>query len=316
MFDFIGTFALVVLIALSAWLVKRAWVSRRKPVKWIGVPLAGLFTLVLTLALVLALIGFVKLSMPPSHAVAPVNITRTTEQVARGQYLAQILCAGCHSPNNDLPLSGGKNLADDVGLPLGALYGANLTPAGELKDWSDGEILRALRWGQHRSGRALAMPVKSTSQLSDADAQAIVAYLRSQAPVENKLPTTSPSLLFGILVGANQFDLSTVPDSGAFVAPARAATTEYGQYVLNIADCKACHGEDLTGGKPPAPQGPSLFVVKGWTQAQFATAMRTGVLPGGDTMEEVMPWRTIARMDDVDLAAMYEYLHNLAVASK
>ncbi len=42
MFDFIGTFALVVLIALSAWLVKRAWVSRRKPVKWIGVPLAGL----------------------------------------------------------------------------------------------------------------------------------------------------------------------------------------------------------------------------------------------------------------------------------
>jgi mono/diheme cytochrome c family protein len=210
-------------------------------------------------------------------------------------------------------LSGGKNLSDDVGLPLGSLYASNLTPSGDLKNWTDGEILRALRWGMHRSGRALAMPVQSTSQLSDADAQALVAYLRSQAPVENKLPATSPSLLLGILIGANQFDLNAAPDAGAIAAPARGTTKEYGQYLVNITDCKACHGEDLTGGKPPAPQGSSLFVVKGWTPAQFETAMRTGVLPDGDVMEEVMPWKTLAKMDDVDLAAMYAYLHNAAV---
>ena len=193
---------LVALIVLGAWLVKRAWGSKRKILKWIGVSLAGSVTLVLTLVLVMALVGFYKLSLPPSHSVATVKVVSTSEQIARGKYLAQLLCAGCHSLNNDLPLSGGKNLADDVGLPLGNLYGANLTPAGDLKDWSDGEILRALRWGMHKSGRQLAMPVKPTSQLSDADAQAIVAYLRSQPAVENKVPATSPSLLFGILVGA------------------------------------------------------------------------------------------------------------------
>ncbi len=316
MFDLIGLFVLVVLIVLGAWLVKRAWGSRRKFLKWAGVLLAGLLTLISTLALVLALTGFYKLSAPPGHPVSTVKAASTSEQITRGQYLARILCAGCHSPNNDLPLSGGENLSDDVGLPLGSLYAANLTPSGDLKNWTDGEILRALRWGIHRSGRALAMPVKPTSQLSDTDAQAIVAYLRSQSPVENKLPATRPSILLGILVGGGLFDLSVVPDTGPISAPTRGATAEYGQYVVNIADCKACHGEDLSGGKPPAPQGPSLFDVKGWTQEQFVIAMRTGVLPDGDTMEEAMPWKEIAKMDDVDLAAMYVYLHNLAVPSK
>jgi mono/diheme cytochrome c family protein len=313
MFEILGTLVLVALIVLGVWLVRRAWGSRRKWVKRIGVPLAGLLTFVSALMLMLALIGFYKLSVPPSHTVPAVKIINSAEQVARGQYLAQILCASCHSPQNELPLSGGKNLSDDVGLPLGSLYASNLTPSGDLTNWTDGEILRALRWGQHRGGRALAMPVKSTSQLSDADAQAIVAYLRSQPAVENKLPATSPSLLLGILIGANQFDLSAAPDTGGQSAPDRNVTAEYGQYLVNIADCKACHGEDLLGGKPPAPQGPSLLLVKGWTQAQFVDAMRTGVLPDGDVMEEVMPWKTLAKMDDVDLAAMYAYLHTLPI---
>lgn len=313
MIDLIGTLILVVLIVLGAWLVKRAWGSRRKILRWIGVPLAGLFTLILTFVLAVALNGFYKLSAPPNHVAATVKIDGTPEQVARGQHLAQVLCADCHSANNELPLGGGKNLSDDIGLALGALYATNLTPSGELKNWSDGEILRALRWGMHKSGRALAMPVKSTSQLSDADAQAIIAYLRSQPPVEKQVPATSPTLLLGILVGGGLLDLNTVPDTGAMVAPERGETAEYGQYIVNIADCKACHGEDLNGGKPPAPQGPSVFVTKGWTQAQFVTAMRTGVLPNGQTMEEAMPWKAIAKMDDDELAAMYIYLHNLDI---
>ncbi len=311
MVDLIGMLVLVALLALSAWLAKRAWGSKRKVLKWIGLPLAGLLTLVLTLVFVTALVGFYKLSAPPSHPVAAVQIAGTPVQVARGKYLAQILCAGCHSPNDELPLSGGKNLSDDVGLPLGALFATNLTPAGNLKDWSDGEILRALRWGQHRSGRALAMPLISTSQLSDADAQAIVAYLRSQPPIENQVPATSPTVLLGVMFGTGLFDLSAVPDTGPISAPVRGATAEYGQYIVNIADCKTCHGEYLDGGKPPAPPGPALFAVKDWTQAQFATVMRMGALREDDTKEESMPWKTLAKMDDVEIAAMYTYLHNM-----
>ncbi len=316
MFDVPGTLVLIALIVVALWLVRRAWGSRRKILKWAGVPVAGLFAILLTLLLVVSLFGFYQLSAPSSHPVPPVKVAQTPAEVARGQYLAQILCAGCHSPNNELPLSGGKNLSDDVGLPLGSLYGANLTRGGDLGNWSDGEILRALRWGVHRSGRALAMPVGATSQLGDADAQAIVTYLRSQPEIKNALPPTSPSILLGILVGAGQFDLSAAPDKGPVIAPPRNATAPYGEYLVNIADCKTCHGSDLTGGKPPAPQGPSLFVIRGWTQEQFITAMRTGVTPNADKMEDVMPWRTIARMDDLDLAAMYVHLHDLPLAQR
>jgi mono/diheme cytochrome c family protein len=243
-------------------------------------------------------------------------VAATAEQISRGKYLSQILCSGCHSPDDELPMRGGKNLSDDVGLPLGSLYAANLTPGGDLKNWSDGEILRALRWGAHKSGRALAMPSKATSQLSDADAQAIVAFLRSQPAVQNQLPSTSPSLLLGILLGAGQFDLSVAPDTGPVVAPPRGATVEYGQYVINIADCKACHGDDLAGGKPPAPQGPSLYFVRGLTKEQFLIAMRIGLAANRPQKEDVMPWKTYARMDEVDLAAIYATLHSLPLAQK
>lgn len=310
MFDLLGTFALILVVVLCGWLARRAWASRNRLLKSIAAPIALLLSLVLTLALVIGLVGFIKMSAPPNHPVSAVKVASTSEQVARGQYLARVLCASCHSTANELPLSGGKNISDDVGLPLGSLYASNLTLAGDLQNWSDGEILRALRWGLHRSGRQLAMPVKATSQLSDADAQALVAYLRSQPAVETRWPGTSPSLLLGILIGANQFDLSASPDTGPISAPARDASAEYGQYVVSITDCRACHGEDLSGGKPPAPQGPSLSEVKVWTQEQFVSAIRTGVLPDGDTMEDSMPWKTLAKMDDVDLEAMYVYLRN------
>ena len=68
------------------------------------------------------------------------------------------------------------------GPPVGTLYGANLTPAGEIKDWSDGEIIRAIREGVHKTGRSLIiMPSEVFRHLSDVDVQAIVAYfVRSQ----------------------------------------------------------------------------------------------------------------------------------------
>ncbi len=45
--------------------------------------------------------------------------------------------------------------------------------------------------------------------------------------------------------------------------------------------------------------------------------MQAGVDPTGDQLDPaVMPWKEIAKMDDVDLAAMYEYLHHLDATAK
>jgi len=39
--------------------------------------------------------------------------------------------------------------------------------------------------------------------------------------------------------------------------------------------------------------------------------MRTGIDPNGRELSGPMPWRPIGRMDDEELAAVYEYLTHL-----
>jgi len=52
-------------------------------------------------------------------------------------------------------------------------------------------------------------------------------------------------------------------------------------------------------------------VVKGWTAEEFVRTIRTGVDPSGHELLPVMPWRTIARLDDTELNAIYVYLLSL-----
>jgi mono/diheme cytochrome c family protein len=52
-------------------------------------------------------------------------------------------------------------------------------------------------------------------------------------------------------------------------------------------------------------------VVKGWTQEQFITTLRTGVDPSGHTLSAQMPWKAVGRLDDEELAAAYAYLTSL-----
>ena len=97
MFDFVGILALVVLGALFLWLVLRARRAQKPVVKWGGLVVSGLLSLVFTLALLVALVGFYKLNVPPYHnVVADIKVARTPAQVARGERFA-FYCAGCHS---------------------------------------------------------------------------------------------------------------------------------------------------------------------------------------------------------------------------
>lgn len=116
----------------------------------------------------------------------------------RGAYLAAIMdCTGCHTggalagqPDPALYLAG-----SDIGfaLPgLGVFYPPNLTPDAEtgLGSWSAEDIVRAVRSGERPDGRILApiMPYHSYGKLTDADAAALTAYLKSLPPVSHKVP--------------------------------------------------------------------------------------------------------------------------------
>jgi cytochrome c553 len=316
MFDFVGVLALVMLGALFGWLALRARRAQRPVLKWGGLAVSGLLSLVFTLALLVALVGFYKLNVPPYHnAVADIKVARTPAEVARGERFA-FVCAGCHSPHETPPLAG-QVFPQGGGLSFGTLAVPNLTPAGEIKDWSDGEIIRAIREGVHKSGRPLViMPSEAFHSMSDADVQSIVAYLRSQPAVEPNTPAMKLNVLAAVFVGAGMFTTSAqTPITQPIVAPVAGATSDYGEYLVSTMNCRGCHGEHLTGGKPGQDfAGPNLAViVPTWSETGFVATLRTGADPAGHTLGEGMPRKEISAFaSDDDLRAIYAYLRSLA----
>jgi mono/diheme cytochrome c family protein len=136
---------LVAIVLLFAWLTRRALGLRRAWVKCPGVALLGLLTLAFALITLVVGKGLFDLYRPYPVQAVNVSIAGTPDQVARGEHLAQVLCASCHSENGELPLSGGGNFSDEIGLPLGDIYPANITPGGKLKELSDADIYRLPR---------------------------------------------------------------------------------------------------------------------------------------------------------------------------
>lgn len=296
------------------WLTRRAFRARNLFVKWIGGILAGLLTLVITLIAIISIKGMVGFYAPRVDPAPDIKVERTPEQIARGEHLADAFCTSCHSTTSDLPLTGGVDLGADIPMPLGKFVSVNLTPAGPIKDWTDGEIFRALREGVNKDGhRLVLMSTNNVRYMSDQDMYALIAYLRSAQPAENNTlqPPDQPTLLGIIMSGAG-----LIPEkprvTAPIVAPEKTPTAEYGKFMTTFLDCKDCHGEDLSGGTSQfAPKGPSLRVVKGWTVEQFITTLRTGKDPGGEELKPPMPWKSTGRLDDVELTALYEYLVSL-----
>lgn len=122
----------------------------------------------------------------------------TQDPVKRGEYLVTLAsCSDCHTAGS---LLGKPDMSkflggSDVGFvvpELGYFWGPNLTPDKEtgLGNWSEAQILTALRTGTRPDGRKLApmMPWMAYAKLSDDDAKAIVAYMKSLPPISNKAP--------------------------------------------------------------------------------------------------------------------------------
>jgi cytochrome c553 len=325
MFDFAGVLILVGLIAIFGFLTIRAWKAKNRWLRWIGTLHSGLLTLIPAALLILAMIGFYKLNKRYNNPVAEVQVGGTADQITRGEQLANI-CMSCHSQNNQLPLSGSNFAVKFDFPPIGTLYAPNLTPAGEIKDWTDGEVIRAIREGIHKNGRSLlVMPSATMRNLSDEDVQALVAYLRSQPAMGNPTPETQFNILGAIFMNISDFRVAQQP-VGHVTAPTP-GTPAYGKYLVDILGCRDCHGDQLQGkvenGRPGPPPGPNLtLIVPHWTDSEFMNLFNTGTLPGGSKVPILtlksgfsspsMPWTEFqAATTDDELKAMYAYLHSL-----
>jgi len=254
--------------------------------------------------------------------------------VARGEYLVRsvAVCGHCHAAdrkNPDGPLSGGIEFRN---WRIGTARGSNLTPDPEtgLGNWTDAEIVRAIRNGQRKDGRLLApvMPYEWFHGMSDADALAVARYLKSLPPVRNEVKQ-DPSFAFK---AGKLFFLRPLPDVAITTPPASDAV-KYGAYLAqHVGLCADCHTQRvgllqkpdksrLFGGMTNPPPGfpakppnvtpdPDAGIGK-WTEADFVRAIRTGIEPSGEKLHPFMPWMQLKRMTDADLHAMYAYLRTV-----
>jgi mono/diheme cytochrome c family protein len=303
-------------ITTAALLVRtslRIWRAENKFLKWGGTGLAAFFSAAVSLISLIMIVGLFKLHARNAPAL-DLKVAGTPEEIVRGQAISDGFCSGCHSKTGTL--TGGLDVAQDLPVPIGSFVASNLTPAGGLSHWSDGEIFRAIRNGVDRDGHWLIiMSYTNAGKLSDDDTGAVIAYLRS-LPAAGKQTDNPPdhlNLLGVVMLGAGMLPKGKPVFTGIITAPPRSPTLLYGEYILSYQDCRACHGDKLTGGVSGqlAPLGPDLSLVKGWKFEEFLATMRTGVDPNGHELGKQMPWRPIGRMGDEELRAIYEYLTHM-----
>ncbi|WP_216856097.1 c-type cytochrome [Acidisphaera sp. S103] len=131
-------------------------------------------------------------------ATFAVSAQAASPQVEHGKYLVALMgCTDCHTQGHFLGhpdetrYLGGSDVG--FGIPnLGVFVGPNLTPDKEtgLGKWTAQQIVTAITKGERPDGRILApsMPWRGFSALTQPDALAIAAYLKTLPPVKNKVP--------------------------------------------------------------------------------------------------------------------------------
>src|SRR5690606_38993641 len=98
-------------------------------------------------------------------------------------------CGNCHTPLGpqgfDESKAFGGRLVEDS--PAMHAVSANITPGGEVKDWTDEQFMKAIREGIRPDGSLIGppMPFEVYGGLSDDDLASIVAYLRTVPAVDN-----------------------------------------------------------------------------------------------------------------------------------
>jgi len=304
---------------LFAWLSLRLRNAKSVSLRWFGAGLTGLIAFALSLICVTAAVGLYEQRHWRSAPVPELHVEGSVAQVRRGQAIADAFCGACHSRSGTL--TGGEDIGKHLPLDLGAFISSNLTAAGPLQGWSDGQIFRAIRNAVDAEGRRLIiMSLTNAGQLSDDDIRALIAYIRKQpaAGAATPDPPDQLNLLGLVLLGSGQFPPGKPVNTGVIVAPPKDETVVYGEYILSYQDCRECHGRQLTGGVQGqwAPIGPGLSLVSDWSREQFIATLRTGKDPGGHELGERMPWRPLGKMDDVELGAIYAYLTNLSQSGK
>ena len=252
--------------------------------------------------------------------------------VERGAYLVNTImtCANCHSPKGPPDVVAGKDFSGGLrfNVPPFDVTAPNITSDKEtgIGAWSDDDIKKLLRTGVRPSGVPVAavMPTGFYDVITDADMEAIVAYLRTLKPISNKVPDP----IYKMSGPRQIFPGAETPYTPAMLND----PMKKGFYLATIGHCMECHtpmtkGQhdwtaDLArGGQEfPGPWGVSTSrnitssKTKGigeWTDAEVKRAITTGVDKDGNKLKGPMGYQYYAHMTDADLDAVIGWVRTL-----
>ncbi|MBM3508489.1 MAG: cytochrome C [Alphaproteobacteria bacterium] len=280
-----------------------------------------------------------------------ITVERSIDRITRGQYLANnvMVCVDCHTvrevdlysmpPARSLEFGGGLAFTREMGVP-GNVVSPNISP-GALREWSDGEVVRAIASGVSRDGRVLfpIMPYHAYGTLDREDIYAVVAYLRVIPPVNRPVAKSKVDFPMNLI-------MRTLPRDPSFhTRPHLRDPVAYGRYLATAAGCPDCHTRRDAQGRP---SGPMLAGGQEFLYPERFLARSANITPDAETgignltkeafiarfksrtdadyrqmavargrPQTLMPWWAYSGMTAEDLGAIYDYLRTVpAVKNK
>jgi hypothetical protein len=282
--------------------------------------------------------AYVSMRSIPKYAVKKIDskVDITAARVERGTKLASMLCRSCHY-NETTKKFTGRELTEAP--QFGKIYSANIThDAGAgIGNWSDGDLIYLLRTGLKPDGQYIPPYMPKLIHISDEDIASIIAFLRSDNEWVQansiRMPATQPSFLtkFLVTIGAMkpfEYPANAIPD------PDTTNTVTWGKYIACYQyECFACHSKDFATNDYYVPEkspgyfggGNKMYTMEGkeiyslnitmdknagignWTEDQFVTAVKSGVLPDGSPALHY-PMQPYINLTDKEVKAIYAYL--------
>ncbi|MFQ5968473.1 MAG: c-type cytochrome [Acidimicrobiia bacterium] len=295
-------------------------------IRWLIYVVVGLMGLVLLAGLAIFVLSELELRKTYDVEPSPVAVPTDADSIAFGEHLATTWagCAACHGDHME-----GDILFEDEAAKVVA---PNLTAGegGVGSFYRDEDWVLAIRHGIKPSGRSILIMPETLHSLSDEELGAIIAYLKNVPAVDNILPNTSikPMGRLGTVMGLLNPTAALIDhEAPRPPAPAPPPSIEYGAHIANGV-CVICHGTDFAGGtKPKGSQVefpadepiPRNLTPAGnlrtWTETDFVTALRTGITPAGDRLDdEAMPWPIFSELTDDELTALWRFISSLPPA--
>jgi len=263
----------------------------------------------------------------------------TPALIERGEYLARAgNCRACHTTAVGAPFAGGVVFE----TRFGKIYSANITPDPDtgIGKWTSRQFLRSLRKGLRANDQHLypVFPYPAFTKITDEDAAALFAYLKSVPAVRNDVPRNDMSLPFGQrwLLGA--WNAMFFAEGPYKPDTAKSAEWNRGAYlVTGLAHCSACHSprnllgaeraanamtggnyrDESAGGVIRPWSAPNLTSASNglgsWSVAEITAYLKTGTnsyATAFGPMNAVI-LKSTRHLSDADLRAMAVYLKGL-----